>query len=110
MAKILLIDDQPISLMYLTKTLSRLTSTEILTFTSATEALDACQQTQWDLIVADYEMPGMNGLDFIRQFRLLADSEETPILMVTASTDPSVKYQLLDLGVVDFFTKTGGHL
>jgi two-component system, response regulator RpfG len=105
MAKILLIDDQPISLMYLKKTLSRLTSTEILTFTSATEALDSCQQTQWDLIVADYEMPGMNGLDFIRQFRLLADSEETPILMVTASTDPNVKYQLLDLGIVDFLQK-----
>jgi response regulator RpfG family c-di-GMP phosphodiesterase len=31
--------------------------------------------------------------------------EQTPVLMVTASADPGVKYQLLDLGVVDFLQK-----
>lgn len=105
MSKILLVDDQPISLLYLKKTLSRLPDTEIVVCRDGLEALSRCMHMQWDLIVADYQMPGMNGLDFIRQFRLLAGSEETPILMVTASTDPSVKYQLLDLGIVDFLQK-----
>lgn len=103
--KILLVDDQPISLLYLKKTLSRLADIEITTCNDAQEALSVCQHQKWDLIVADYQMPGMNGLDFIRQFRQIKDSEETPILMVTASTDPNVKYQLLDLGIVDFLQK-----
>jgi response regulator RpfG family c-di-GMP phosphodiesterase len=103
--KILLVDDQPISLLYLKKTLSRLEDMEITTCGNAQEALNLFPLKPWDLIVADYQMPGMNGLDFIRQFRLIKGGEETPILMVTASTDPNVKYQLLDLGIVDFLQK-----
>ena len=103
--KILLVDDQPISLLYLKKTLSRLENMEITTCGNAQEALNLFPLKPWDLIVADYQMPGMNGLDFIRQFRLIKGGEETPILMVTASTDPNVKYQLLDLGIVDFLQK-----
>jgi two-component system, response regulator RpfG len=103
--KILLVDDQPLSLLYLKKTLSRLTNIEITTCSDAKEALEVCPHQQWDLIVADYQMPGMNGLDFIRQFRLIKDSQEIPILMVTSCTDPNVKYQLLDLGIVDFLQK-----
>lgn len=103
--KILLVDDQPVSLLYLKKTLSKLPDMQITTCNNADEALNLFPYQQWDLIVADYQMPGMNGLDFIRQFRQIKGSEETPILMVTASTDPNVKYQLLDLGIVDFLHK-----
>ena len=103
--KILLVDDQPISLIYLKKTLSRLADMEIVTCKDAKDALEVSKQTEWALIVADYQMPGMNGLDFIRQYRQAQGCEETPILMVTASTDPSVKYQFLNLGVVDFLQK-----
>ena len=103
--KILLVDDQPVSLLYLKKTLNRLADMQITTSRDANEALKLCSDKQWDLIVADYQLPGMNGLDFIRQFRKIKGGEEIPILMVTASTDPNVKYQLLDLGIVDFLHK-----
>ena len=103
--KVLLVDDQPVSLLYLKKTLNRLADMQITTSRDANEALKLCSDKQWDLIVADYQLPGMNGLDFIRQFRKIKGGEEIPILMVTASTDPNVKYQLLDLGIVDFLHK-----
>lgn len=105
LTKILLVDDQPISLLYLQKTLSRLNNTYIVTCSDAIKALEICERETWDLVVADYQMPGMNGLDFIRRFRQRNGAEDTPVLMVTASTDPNVKYQLLDLGVVDFLQK-----
>jgi putative two-component system response regulator len=105
MSKILLVDDQAINLLYLTKTLNRLPDVEIVTATSALDALLLCRDTQWDLVVADYMMPEMDGLEFIRAFRNLPHGEQTPVLMVTASSDPNVKYQLLDLGVVDFLQK-----
>jgi response regulator RpfG family c-di-GMP phosphodiesterase len=105
MSKILLVDDQAINLLYLTKTLQRLPNAITTTSTSADEALQICENSRWDLVVADYMMPGMNGLEFIRKFRTMLGGEQTPVLMVTASADPEVKYQLLDLGVVDFLQK-----
>lgn len=105
MTKILLVDDQEINLLYLHKTLSRLPDAEITDCASADEALALCEFQQWDLIVADYMMPGMDGLEFIRQFRKMSWGQDTPVLMVTASSDRDVKYQLLDLGVVDFLQK-----
>lgn len=105
MTKILLVDDQEINLLYLHKTLSRLPDAEITNCASADEALTLCEFQQWDLIVADYMMPGMDGLEFIRQFRKMSWGQDTPVLMVTASSDRDVKYQLLDLGVVDFLQK-----
>ncbi|MFI0436051.1 MAG: HD domain-containing phosphohydrolase [Parachlamydiaceae bacterium] len=103
--KILLVDDQLVSLLYLKKTLSQLPDMDITTCRNAKEALNQFPNQQWDLIVADYQLPGMNGLDFVRQFRQVQGGEETPILMVTASTDPNVKYELLNLGTVDFLHK-----
>lgn len=103
--KILLVDDQEINLLYLHKTLSRLPHAEITDCGSADQALVLCETQQWDLIVADYMMPGMDGLEFIRQFRKMSWGQDTPVLMVTASSDRDVKYQLLDLGVVDFLQK-----
>jgi putative two-component system response regulator len=105
MTKILLVDDQEINLLYLHKTLSRLPDAEITDCASADKALELCEFQQWDLIVADYMMPGMDGLEFIRQFRKMSWGQDTPVLMVTASSDRDVKYQLLDLGVVDFLQK-----
>lgn len=105
MSKILLVDDQAINLLYLSKTLQRLPNAAIITSASANDALLLCERAQWDLIVADYMMPGMDGLEFIRKFRTMPGGEQTPVLMVTASADPGVKYQLLDLGVVDFLQK-----
>lgn len=103
--KILLVDDQPVSLLYLKKILSGLVDIEITTCNDANDALHLIPYKQWDLIVADYQMPSMNGLDFIQQLRLIDGYEETPILLVAAATDPKIKYQCLDLGVVDFLQK-----
>lgn len=104
-SKILLVDENPAGLLYLQKTLSRLSDAYIATCSDAIKALDICKHEPWDLVIVDYQMPQMDGLEFIRQFRQLNGGEDTPILMVTASIDLSIKHQLLDLGVVDFLQK-----
>lgn len=105
MTKILLIDDQEIILHFLKKILCRLPDTEILACQSAVDALKLCELQAWDLIVVDYQMPEMNGLEFVQYCRSMLWGKEIPILMVTASTSKEVKYQLLDLGIVDFLQK-----
>jgi len=55
--------------------------------------------------VAACRMPGVDGLDFIRRFRLLPGRSAIPCAVLTAAKDPAIRSQALQLGVVDFLTK-----
>lgn len=105
MTSILIVDDHAINLLFLSKIIAKLPGTSVQTQLSAPKALASCVDQEWDLIVVDYMMPDLDGLDFVRALRQLPSHTQTPVLMVTASTEPEVKYQLLDLGVVDFLPK-----
>jgi len=50
-------------------------------------------------------MPEIDGIELARPFRQDAGKAETPLLMVTASTDRKVRYEALQLGVNDFLDK-----
>ncbi|GJE36945.1 response regulator [Methylobacterium persicinum] len=50
---------------------------------SAETALDALNEAQPDLVVADYHLPGMNGDELIRQMRLSLRTRALPVLMLT---------------------------
>jgi len=58
-----------------------------------------------DLILVDYMMPEMDGIEFVRRLRALPGYESVPIVMVTVSEDRRVRYEALDAGVTDFLTK-----
>ena len=105
MNTILIVDDHQIKLLFLSRVLAKLPDTLVSTELHAPTALQICANTRWDLIVVDYMMPELNGLAFTRALRRLPGHAQTPVLMVTSSTEPEVKYQLLDMGVVDFLTK-----
>lgn len=68
-------------------------------------ALEACGARMPDLIMVDFLMPGMNGLEFVKEFRRLPGSADVLILMVTASTERRIRQQALDLGITDFLNK-----
>ena len=58
-----------------------------------------------DAIVADYEMPVMNGLDFIRELRTLPAHENTPLLMLSGTDETSKKILCLRQGADDYLVK-----
>lgn len=103
--RIMIVDDDPIQLLYLSKTLSKLSLTDIVTLTSSEKALELCANESWNLVIVDYEMPNINGVNFVTKLRALAHHSATPVLMVTASTDPLVKHKVLTHGTVDFLQK-----
>lgn len=53
---------------------------------SAETALDALNEAQPDLVVADYHLPGMNGDELIRQMRLSLRTRALPVLMLTGGS------------------------
>jgi len=58
-----------------------------------------------DLVVIDYMMPEMNGIELAKRLRALPGYEHVPIMMVTAHDDRKVRYDALDAGVTDFLIK-----
>ncbi|MBX7151839.1 response regulator [bacterium] len=103
--KILIVDDNPINVMVFDNLLTKVLQCETQCFTSSIEALDWATRHSPDLLITDYQMPDMNGLELIQQFRSIKGHSETPVIMVTATEDKKIRYRALELGANDFLNK-----
>src|SRR5690606_3537093 len=70
---------------------------------SAAEALALGQQRSFDCILTDLQMPGMNGLEFIRQ--LQQRNIDTPIVMITAHASIDTAVEAMRHGAFDYLEK-----
>ncbi len=71
------------------------------------EGLEYClnNENHIDMILLDYRMPNMDGLDFIQRFRDNKDQDDIPIVMITAVGERELLREALALGANDFLTK-----
>lgn len=69
MNTVMIVDDEPMVATALRSFLELETSYRVLTFTAPVTALDALQGEQVDVIVADFMMPAMDGITFLRKSR-----------------------------------------
>jgi len=89
MNKILLVDDELSVLNALRRELSE--HFEIVAFTNPIEALDHCKETHFDLVIADYKMPEMNGIEFLKQFGKLQPDASRLVLSGEADIDALIR-------------------
>ncbi|MCA1819903.1 MAG: response regulator [Halobacteriales archaeon] len=88
----LLVDDEEDILSALRMCMARmLPGVDLETATSGAQALEILRRRPVDLIVTDFRMPGMNGLEFLREATKLAPA--TPRIMISAYPTPDLVAQ-----------------
>ena len=68
-------------------------------------AIDACREKKPDLAVLDVMMPGVSGLDAIREIRSDPDLADLPVILLTARAQESDVETGFDSGADDYITK-----
>jgi len=102
--QILLVDDDAALLQALPQALSlRVNNLQVDTCDSAFEALEHIQDRDYDAIVSDIKMPGMDGLALLEKIQELRP--ETPTLLITGHGEHNLAIQALRGGAYDFIQK-----
>ncbi len=102
MGKILIVDDQ-LGVRRLLFETFREENDEVEMAANGTEALQILHSFHPDLILMDMKMPGMNGIETLRQIRL--QDQKVGVIMMTAYGDNQNMEQAQELGILHYISK-----
>lgn len=102
--RVLVVDDSLGQLRLISAMLKRW-GFEVYTAQSGAAALEICAQTPPDLVLSDWMMPEMNGLELCRRFREMDRDGYGYFILVTSKSEKGDVAQGLDAGADDFLTK-----
>jgi nitrogen regulation protein NR(I) len=102
MEKILVVDDDEGLVHFLSRFFSG-QEYDVYACGSGTAALEKVQKEAFDLILLDYKMPGLNGLDTLREIRRL--QVKTPVIVMTAYGTMDTAIEAMKLGAYDYLLK-----
>ena len=103
-AKILLADDEPDVLEFLSYNLWK-ENYEVVKSTDGWEAVQLAKRHCPDLIVMDIHMPWLSGIDACRIIRSQKELLTTPILFLTGNSDDYVSMSAIEAGGTHYITK-----
>lgn len=87
--RVLLVDDSEFSLKYLTKVFNNIGIDQLAIARDGKQGLQLFSQHYFDLVVTDYNMPEMDGLQLVEHIRNHPERGSTPVLMVTSEQNQS---------------------
>jgi excisionase family DNA binding protein len=100
--RVLVVDDEASIRDLLSKTLA-LAEYDVDTAPDGTAALDRLRSVDYDLLIADLKMPGMDGLTLIRQAKRM--KADLPVIIITGFSTESSAIEAVNLGVAGYLTK-----
>jgi len=103
--RILVVDDSETSREYILAVLSQLEAVETVATDTGASALRAIGEGSISLVICDYEMPDISGLQVLRFARQIHSPLELPVLMLTARDEAEVKVKALRGGANDYIAK-----
>jgi len=102
MAKILVNDDEP-GIRDLLDTLLTRKGYHVVLADSGQKGMEIVRREQFDVLVLDLKMPGMDGLTVLQHVRRLNPTQ--PVIVLTGAATPESEQQVRDLGVTEFVEK-----
>ncbi|MBK7996777.1 MAG: protein kinase [Blastocatellia bacterium] len=101
---ILIVDDDIATLKILEKAFQSL-DCQILTAQNGQQALNLCLQNTPSLIISDWHMPILNGIDLFFHIKNSSGLQHIPFIFITISEDEEIKKALLTTGIKDYWRK-----
>lgn len=102
--RVLVVDDSRAQRMMLSMSLSRW-GFEVTEAASGEEALLACEESAFDIILSDWMMDGMSGLDLCAAFRALGQESYAYFILLTSKSEKAEIAKGLEAGADDFLVK-----
>ncbi|TWI72431.1 two-component system chemotaxis response regulator CheY [Desulfobotulus alkaliphilus] len=103
--KILCVDDFATMRRILKNILKQLGFTNITEADDGTTALEELKKGKFDLIISDWNMPKMSGLELLKTVRGMDDYKDIPFLMVTAEAQKQNVVEAVQAGVSNYVVK-----
>jgi putative two-component system response regulator len=104
-AKILIVDDEPMSIRLLGKILAKAGYANVTPVTDSRQVLPLYQKIQPDLLILDLCMPHLDGFGVMDQLRSLTGDVYLPIIVISSEEHPERKHKALKSGAKDFLNK-----
>ena len=103
--KVLLVDDQRIVGETIRRMLHDIPDLEFLYCADPTAALAQADAFNPTVILLDLIMPGVNGIDMARAFRLNPSTASTPLIVLSSKEEPTIKAEAFSVGANDYLVK-----
>lgn len=100
---VLVADDEPEMMRFLCSQLQH--RYDIYRARDGAEALEKAKERRYHLILLDYMMPHLDGIEVTRLLREMPSHRAVPVVILTARADEESKFEALDAGATDFLTK-----
>lgn len=108
MKKILVMDDTPTMRMIVAGMLEDLGFRDVLEAENAEMAVELLKREKVAIVLADWNMPGKSGIEFLRQIRSIPETRGLPVVMMTSNNDPSQIEEARRAGVSSYLVKPFG--
>ena len=103
--KILAVDDSPTMRRIITNTLKRAGFPDVTEASDGKDALAKMQVTSFNFIITDWNMPEMDGMEFVTTLRKADEFKKIPILMVTTRSVKDDIVEAIKVGVNSYIVK-----
>ena len=103
--KVLIVDDYNTMLGILRKLLNQLNFTDITDASDGAEALGKLREEKFDLIISDWNMEPMTGIQLLREVRADANLKAIPFIMITAESQSEKEIAAKEAGVSNYIVK-----
>lgn len=103
--RVLLVEDDPILGDGVKTGLTQAGNTHVDWFKTGNEALAALQTQEFDIVILDIGLPGMSGLEVLKELRSSGHQKDVPVLLLTARDTVEDRVKGLDSGADDYLTK-----